>query len=86
MNLHLDQKLFSDTLRATAKSRDIRLEFVEKDYWITLVLNRLAVSKYVGTTIFKGGTSLSKAFQLMIGSPKIWIWLLLPKMGVQAMN
>ena len=39
--------------------------FVEKDYWITLVLNRLSKTKYVSETVFKGGTSLSKGFGLI---------------------
>ncbi|TAH24517.1 MAG: hypothetical protein EAZ07_09580 [Cytophagales bacterium] len=42
MKLHHDIKLFSDTLRASSQHLDIKLEFVEKDYWITLVLSRLA--------------------------------------------
>ena len=46
MKLHHDIKLFSDTLRAASQHLDIKLEFVEKDYWITLVLSRLAKNKY----------------------------------------
>lgn len=65
MNLHHDIKLFSDTLRATSQHLDIKLGFVEKDYWITLVLSRLATSKYVSESVFKGGTSLSKGFNLI---------------------
>ena len=65
MNLHRDIKLFSDTLRAASQHLDIKLEFVEKDYWITLVLNRLANSKYVSESVFKGGTSLSKGYHLI---------------------
>jgi predicted nucleotidyltransferase component of viral defense system len=38
---------------------------VEKDYWITLVLSRLAKSKYVDESVFKGGTSLSKGYHLI---------------------
>jgi predicted nucleotidyltransferase component of viral defense system len=60
MKLHHDKKLFSDTLRSAAQHLNIKLEFVEKDYWITLVLSRLAKSKYVDESVFKGGTSLSK--------------------------
>ncbi|MGB5383813.1 MAG: nucleotidyl transferase AbiEii/AbiGii toxin family protein [Lutimonas sp.] len=41
------------------------MEFVEKDYWITLVLSRLAKSKYVNESVFKGGTSLSKGYNLI---------------------
>ncbi|WP_229972948.1 nucleotidyl transferase AbiEii/AbiGii toxin family protein [Pontibacter harenae] len=38
---------------------------MEKDYWVTLVLYRLAHSPYVEQAIFKGGTSLSKAYNLI---------------------
>jgi predicted nucleotidyltransferase component of viral defense system len=65
MNLHHDLKLFSNTLRAASQHLDINLEFVEKDYWITLVLSRLANSKYVNDSVFKGGTSLSKGYNLI---------------------
>ena len=65
MNLHQDLKLFSDTLRATVQHLDIKLEFVEKEYWISLVLCRLAKSKYVNESVFKGGTSLSKGYNLI---------------------
>lgn len=65
MILHRDIKFFSDTLRATSQHLDIKLEFVEKDYWITLVLNRLAKSRYAAEAVFKGGTSLSKGYNLI---------------------
>ncbi|MGB5244560.1 MAG: nucleotidyl transferase AbiEii/AbiGii toxin family protein [Lutimonas sp.] len=65
MNLHHDIKLFTQTLQAASQHLDIKLEFVEKDYWITLVLSRLAKSKYVNESVFKGGTSLSKGYNLI---------------------
>jgi len=65
MKLHHDIKLFSDTLRAASQHLDIKLEFVEKDYWTTLVLSRLANSEYVSESVFKGGTSLSKGYNLI---------------------
>lgn len=65
MKLHHDIKLFSEMLRAASQHLDIKLEFVEKDYWITLVLSRLAKSKYVAESVFKGGTSLSKGYNLI---------------------
>ena len=65
MKLHQDIKLFSDLLRAASQHLDIKLEFVEKDYWITLILSRLANSKYVDESVFKGGTSLSKGYDLI---------------------
>jgi len=65
VKLHHDIKLSSDTLMAASQHLDIKLEFVEKDYWITLVLSRLAKSKYVDESVFKGGTSLSKGYNLI---------------------
>jgi predicted nucleotidyltransferase component of viral defense system len=65
MKLHHEIKLFSDTLRAASQHLDMKLEFIEKDYWITLVLSRLAKSKYVDESVFKGGTSLSKGYNLI---------------------
>lgn len=65
MKLHEDKKLFSDILIATSQHLDIKLEFVEKDYWITLALKHLANSKYVDNAVFKGGTSLSKGYNLI---------------------
>ncbi|MFT5703428.1 MAG: putative nucleotidyltransferase component of viral defense system [Rickettsiales bacterium] len=65
MKLHQDPKLFSDTLRAASNQLAIKLEFVEKDYWISLVLRNLAKSKYAKDAVFKGGTSLSKAYDLI---------------------
>ncbi len=65
MKLHQEKKLFSDTLRSASEHLAIKLEFVEKDYWISLVLNRLAKSKNSKDAVFKGGTSLSKAYDLI---------------------
>lgn len=65
MKLHQDIKLFEQTLRAASQHLDIKLEFIEKDYWITLVLSRLARTKYVDESVFKGGTSLSKGYNLI---------------------
>lgn len=66
MILHTsDKKLFSDTIRAASQHFNINQVFIEKDYWITLVLNHLSNTKYASETVFKGGTSLSKGFNLI---------------------
>lgn len=65
MILHNDTKFFRQTVLAVAAQLQINPEFIEKDYWITLVLSRLAKTKYAGETVFKGGTSLSKGFGLI---------------------
>jgi len=65
MKLHHNIKLFFGTLRTTSQYLDIKLEFVEKDYRITLILSRLAKSKYVDKSVFKGDTSLSKGYNII---------------------
>jgi len=65
MNLHEDIKLLSDTIRAAAQHLGISEIFVEMDYWITLLLDRLSESEYSEDTVFKGGTSLSKSYGLI---------------------
>lgn len=65
MNLHDEKKLFKQTLKAASQYLNINIEFVEKDYWITLLLHRLAKSEYANITVFKGGTSLSKGYRLI---------------------
>lgn len=66
MKLHTaESKTFSDAIRAASEHLKINQVFVEKDYWITLVLNRLSKTKHVNETVFKGGTSLSKGFGLI---------------------
>ena len=62
MKLHTDIKFFADTIRATSQHTGINPVFVEKDYWITLVLFQLSKSRYATQMVFKGGTSLSKGY------------------------
>ena len=65
MNLHNNTKFFSDIIRATSQRLSISELFVEKDYWITFVLSNLSKSKHASNAVFKGGTSLSKGFNLI---------------------
>jgi predicted nucleotidyltransferase component of viral defense system len=65
MKLHLEKEIFQEFIALTAVEFNINPIFVEKDYWITLVLSRLAKSKYVDESVFKGGTSLSKGYNLI---------------------
>jgi predicted nucleotidyltransferase component of viral defense system len=65
MKLHFDKKLFQELIKLTSNELKINPIFVEKDYWITLVLSRLAKSKYFDASVFKGGTSLSKGYKLI---------------------
>lgn len=65
MNLHEDREVFKDLINATAQHFLIPTVYVEKDYWVTFVLRNLSRSKYKKNLIFKGGTSLSKAYKLI---------------------
>ena len=53
---------FRDAITAAADALDMRPVLIEKDYWVTFVLKNLSRSPYAGITVFKGGTSLSKAY------------------------
>ncbi|MDR2913332.1 MAG: nucleotidyl transferase AbiEii/AbiGii toxin family protein [Tannerella sp.] len=65
MNLHTNTADFSALITFTAKHLNIIPAFVEKDYWITLALNRLSCCNEVENAVFKGGTSLSKGYRLI---------------------
>ncbi len=65
MTLHINKELFEKAIKETADNLGIKDYFIEKDYWISLVLKRLSESKYVDSVVFKGGTSLSKGHKLI---------------------
>src|SRR5258708_21255314 len=59
-----DHLEFRDLLRATAEALDLPIWIVEKDYYVTRALG--ALCERIGDQfLFKGGTSLSKAFKLI---------------------
>lgn len=61
MNFH-ESTAFPDAVAVAAEVLGIRPVLIEKDYWVTYILRNLAFSKYADIIVFKGGTSLSKAF------------------------
>lgn len=65
MNLHRNKKLFQDAVRVTAQQMNIPPEFVEKDYWVTYALFKIFNNEIGKDTIFKGGTALSKCYNLI---------------------
>jgi len=66
MNLHQNQTLFRQSIIATAQAKNNLSEaLVEKDYWVCYVLKMLSSSEHVDQVIFKGGTSLSKAYDII---------------------
>ena len=65
MNLHLDRNAFSAAIQTSSLKLNILPVFIEKDYWITLVLKHLSESRYNDNVVFKGGTSISKGHKLI---------------------
>jgi predicted nucleotidyltransferase component of viral defense system len=65
MKLHNNKEAFNSAILVTSNSTGIAPDFIEKDYWISLVLKRLSESRYVDSVVFKGGTSLSKGHKLI---------------------
>jgi predicted nucleotidyltransferase component of viral defense system len=62
MTLHEQPEYFADLVTQTSNHLHIPEFFIEKDYWVCYVLQKLSFSEYRDTVVFKGGTSLSKAY------------------------
>ena len=61
MYLHeQNRELFEEMIIAVAQMAGVRTDIVEKDYYVTMILQEL--SKQELPVVFKGGTSLSKAY------------------------
>lgn len=61
MYLHKENReLFEDVVTLTSERMGVTADIVEKDYYVTMILRILSMARY--TVVFKGGTSLSKAF------------------------
>lgn len=65
MKLHLKIPLFRDAVRVTAQQMNIPPEFVEKDYWVTYALFTIFNNEIGKDTVFKGGTALSKCYNMI---------------------
>ena len=63
MNLHHDHEAFSELIIAASNELHIPPGIIEKDYYVTLALRELA-SRVKGM-VFKGGTSLTKCYQIL---------------------
>lgn len=69
MKLHENKVLFADAIMAAARPQnegglDMKSVFIEKDYWICRSLRLMAQGDKGNRTVFKGGTSLSKAYEI----------------------
>ena len=57
--------MFRGAIRATAQQMNIPPEFVEKDYWVTYALFTIFNNEIGKDTVFKGGTALSKCYNMI---------------------
>lgn len=65
MILHQNKTLFRQAVQFTAQQMKIPEIYVEKDYWVTFALHTIFQSDIGKETVFKGGTALSKCFNLI---------------------
>ena len=65
MRLHEQADVFTELIANAAETIGLPQVYVEKDYWVTHALKCLSESDCAKQAIFKGGTSLSKAYRLV---------------------
>ena len=65
MRLHENKTLFRQAVQITSDRMQILPIFVEKDYWVTYALHTIFNHPIGSDTVFKGGTALSKCYQLI---------------------
>jgi len=65
MNLHKNKIAFTEVIITTAQHMNLPQIYIEKDYWVSLCLRQISQSDIKDLLVFKGGTSLSKAYKLI---------------------
>ncbi len=65
MKLHLNKTLFKQAVRFTSDQMNIPAIYVEKDYWVTYALFTIFHHEIGRDTVFKGGTALSKCYDVI---------------------
>ena len=63
MNLHHDREAFEELIIGASNELAIPTNVIEKDYYVTITLKALA--EKLEDMVFKGGTSLTKCYQLL---------------------
>lgn len=63
MNLHHDKEAFEELIIGAANELNIPTNVIEKDYYVTITLK--ALSEKLKDLVFKGGTSLTKCYELL---------------------
>ena len=65
MRLHENKSLFRQAIQFTSDQIPMLPIFVEKDYWVTYALHTIFSNAVGRNTIFKGGTALSKCYNMI---------------------
>jgi hypothetical protein len=65
MILHQQKELFIDAIQLTAETMGIKPIYIDKDYWVTFALHTIFHNEIGKDTVFKGGTALSKCYQMI---------------------
>lgn len=65
MKLHENKTLFRQAVQFTADQMKIATIYVEKDYWVTYALFTIFNNEIGKDTVFKGGTALSKCYNMI---------------------
>jgi len=65
MTLHENISLYRDAIRFTAQQMNLKPEYIEKDYWVTYALFTIFNNEIGNDTVFKGGTALSKCYNMI---------------------
>lgn len=65
MRLHFDKSLFRQAVQFTADQMKIPAIYIEKDYWVTFALYTIFNHEIGKECVFKGGTALSKCYQMI---------------------
>lgn len=65
MRLHENPELYSQAIQAAAEAFNLPEIYIEKDYWVTLALHKIFTAETKDFAVFKGGTALSKCYQLI---------------------
>jgi predicted nucleotidyltransferase component of viral defense system len=65
LKLHLNKVLFSEAIQFTSQEINLKPEYIEKDYWVTLALYTIFNHEIGNDMVFKGGTALSKCYQFI---------------------
>lgn len=65
MKLHENKTLFRQAVQFTADQMNIPAIYVEKDYWVTYALFTIINNEIGKDIVFKGGTALSKCYNII---------------------